>query len=99
MYFILLVESKRDNNQSLFRFYCDEVDGVKVLYSTNSVAELKEKLINLLNIYSKEDLFIINKVGWDLLIDVKEVNSDLVNLTTDDAAEIYNNVYEEVFNA
>lgn len=98
MYFIMLMISKRVNNQSLFQFYCNELDGVKVPYSTNSIDELKAKLTTLIQIYPKEQILVINAINFDLLINVESTSDNQpINLTPDEIEEIYSNAYKEVY--
>lgn len=102
MYRVLLMLSKRDNNQSLYRYYCLEGDdGVKTIYETNSIVELKETIKILLETYSKEKLLISKVIDWDALIELDEddISSGTVitEMTSEDIDLLYGNLYEEVF--
>lgn len=74
MYNILLMISKRDDNKSLYRYYCvDNQDGKKVPYSTSSIEELKSTVEDLLWSHNKEEILIIQEMKCDIVVNMNEV--------------------------
>ena len=72
MYNILLMISKRDDNKSLYRYYCVDKDGIKMPYTTSSIEELKETVENLLWTHNKEEILVIQEVKCDVVVNMNE---------------------------
>ena len=67
MYRIMLVKSKKDNDQSLYQFLTTTIDGVTSVLEIEEREELDERVEAMLNNgYAKSDFIIVKVVDYEL---------------------------------
>ncbi len=67
MYRIMLVKSKKENDQSLFQFLTTTVDGVTSALEIETKEALDARVENMLNNgYAKSDFIIVKVIDYEL---------------------------------